>query len=43
MQINWYPGHMARARRLLQTQLCRVDVVLELCDARLPHASRNPD
>ena len=43
MQINWYPGHMAKARRLLQDQLKRVDVVLELCDARLPDASRNPE
>ncbi len=43
MQINWYPGHMAKARRLLADQLRRVDVVLELCDARLPESSRNPD
>lgn len=43
MQINWYPGHMARAKRQLITQLGRVDVVIELCDARLPHSSRNPD
>lgn len=43
MDINWYPGHMAKAKRLLAQQLGRVDVVLELCDARLPHASRNPD
>lgn len=43
MEINWYPGHMARAKRLLAEQLSRVDVVVELCDARLPHASRNPD
>ncbi len=43
MEINWYPGHMARAKRLLAQQLTRVDVVVELCDARLPHASRNPD
>ncbi|MCL2810921.1 MAG: ribosome biogenesis GTPase YlqF [Clostridia bacterium] len=43
MQIQWYPGHMARAKRLLKDQLNRVDVVLELCDARLPASSRNPD
>lgn len=43
MEINWYPGHMARAKRLLSDQLSRVDVVIELCDARLPHSSRNPD
>ena len=41
--INWYPGHMARAKRLLSDQLNRVDVVIELCDARLPYSSRNPD
>ncbi|MDO5376961.1 MAG: ribosome biogenesis GTPase YlqF [Clostridia bacterium] len=41
--INWYPGHMARAKRLLAEQLARVDVVVELCDARIPRASRNPD
>ncbi|MBQ9264726.1 MAG: ribosome biogenesis GTPase YlqF [Clostridia bacterium] len=43
MEINWYPGHMARAKRLLSDQLSRVDVVIELCDARLPSSSRNPD
>lgn len=42
-KINWYPGHMAKAKRLLQQQLTRVDAVIELCDARLPYASRNPD
>ena len=43
MEINWYPGHMAKSKRLLAEQLGRVDVVLELCDARLPYSSRNPD
>ncbi len=43
MEINWYPGHMARAKRLLSDQLSRVDVAVELCDARLPLSSRNPD
>ena len=42
-KINWYPGHMARAKRLLTEQLSRVDAVVELCDARIPRASRNPD
>ena len=42
-QINWYPGHMARSRRLLQEQLLAVDAVIELCDARAPLATRNPD
>ena len=42
-QINWYPGHMARSRRLLEEQLRAVDAVIELCDARAPRATRNPD
>lgn len=42
-QINWYPGHMAKSRRLLQEQLRAVDAVIELCDARAPRATRNPD
>ena len=41
--ISWYPGHMAKARRLLADQLKRIDAVIELCDARLPLSSRNPD
>lgn len=43
MDINWYPGHMAKTKRQLTEQLARVDVVVELCDARLPYSSRNPD
>lgn len=43
MQIQWFPGHMAKARRVLGEQVRRVDVVIELCDARLPFSSRNPD
>ena len=43
MEINWYPGHMAKSKRLLMDQLSRVDVVIELCDARLPYSSRNPE
>ena len=41
--ISWYPGHMAKSRRLLAEQLKRVDAVIELSDARLPLSSRNPD
>ena len=41
-KINWYPGHMAKAGRLLQQQLRNVDFIIELCDARLPYSSRNP-
>ena len=41
--INWYPGHMAKTRRQLAEQISRVDLVIEICDARLPFSSRNPD
>ncbi len=43
MEINWYPGHMAKAKRELAEQLKKVDVVVEVLDARIPHSSRNPD
>ena len=43
MNIQWYPGHMAKARRLLGDQLRRVDIAVELCDARAPLATRNPE
>ncbi|MDO4564589.1 MAG: ribosome biogenesis GTPase YlqF [Clostridia bacterium] len=43
MQINWYPGHMAKARRMLIENLKLIDVVVEIADARVPRASRNPD
>ena len=42
MNIQWYPGHMAKAKRLLTAQLGKVDLIVELCDARLPLSSRNP-
>jgi len=41
--IQWFPGHMARARRLLQEALPLVDAVAELRDARAPESSRNPE
>ena len=41
--INWFPGHMAKARRLLSDQVQKADLILELCDARIPFSSRNPD
>lgn len=41
--IQWYPGHMAKAKRQLTEKLPLVDVVFELVDARIPNASRNPD
>ena len=41
--INWYPGHMAKTRRMLAEHLRMIDVVVEVIDARAPLASRNPD
>lgn len=41
--IQWFPGHMARARRILAENLSLVDVVVELVDARIPLSSRNPE
>ena len=41
--INWYPGHMAKTRRQITEDLKLIDVVIELLDARIPIASRNPD
>lgn len=42
-QFQWYPGHMTRARRAMQEDIKLVDMVIELVDARIPQASRNPD
>ncbi len=42
MQIQWFPGHMAKARRMIEEELRLVDVVIELVDARIPQSSRNP-
>lgn len=41
--IQWYPGHMAKARRILKEDLKLVDLVIEVLDARIPLSSRNPD
>ena len=41
--IQWYPGHMVKAKRLVSEHLAMVDVVVELLDARIPLSSRNPD
>lgn len=43
MDIQWYPGHMAKARKQVQQNLKMVDVVIELLDARIPVSSSNPD
>lgn len=42
MHINWFPGHMAKAHRMIREQLKLVDVVIELLDARIPVSSANP-
>ncbi|MBE5901912.1 MAG: ribosome biogenesis GTPase YlqF [Lachnospiraceae bacterium] len=41
--INWYPGHMTKARRMMQEDIKLIDLVIELLDARVPLSSRNPD
>ena len=41
--IQWFPGHMAKTRRLISENLKNVDAVIELLDARIPHSSRNPE
>lgn len=43
MNIQWYPGHMTKARRMMQENIKLVDLVIELVDARVPFSSRNPD
>lgn len=42
-QINWFPGHMAKTRRLMGENLKLVDAVIEVTDARIPYSSRNPE
>lgn len=41
--IQWFPGHMAKTRRLIQSNLSLVDGVVEILDARTPLSSRNPE
>lgn len=43
MDYQWYPGHMTKARRMMQENIGLVDLVIELTDARIPLSSRNPD
>lgn len=42
MTIQWFPGHMTRARREIEQKLKLIDLVIELLDARIPYSSRNP-
>jgi ribosome biogenesis GTPase A len=43
MNIQWYPGHMTKTRRMIAEQIKNVDAVCEILDARIPISSRNPD
>lgn len=43
MNYQWYPGHMTKARRMMQEDIKLIDLVIELVDARVPMSSRNPD
>lgn len=43
LSINWYPGHMRKARRTIREHLRACDIALEVLDARIPYTSRNPD
>ncbi len=43
MQVQWYPGHMTKAKRMMQEDMKLIDLVIELLDARIPRSSRNPD
>ena len=43
VRFNWYPGHMAKAKRQIEEDLKLVDVVVEILDARIPLSSQNPD
>ena len=43
MDLQWYPGHMTKARRMMQEDIKLIDLIIELVDARAPLSSRNPD
>ena len=43
MNIQWFPGHMTKAQRMIEDNIKLVDAVCEILDARIPHSSRNPD
>ena len=43
MHFQWYPGHMTKAKRMMQENIKLIDLVIELVDARIPASSRNPD
>ena len=41
--IQWFPGHMAKTRRLIAENLKEVDIIVEILDARIPYSSKNPE
>lgn len=43
MNYQWYPGHMTKAKRMMQENIKLIDLIIELVDARIPMSSRNPD
>ena len=43
MNIQWYPGHMTKAKRMMEENIKLIDLVIELLDARIPVSSKNPD
>ena len=43
MDINWFPGHMAKTKRQIMEDLKLIDVIVEILDARIPMSSQNPD
>ena len=43
MNYQWYPGHMTKAKRMMEENIKLIDLVIEVLDARIPISSRNPD
>lgn len=43
IEVQWFPGHMAKTRRIMRSSMALVDAVVEITDARIPYSSRNPE
>ena len=43
MNLQWYPGHMTKAIRMMQENIKLIDIIIEITDARIPASGRNPD
>ena len=41
--IQWFPGHMAKTKRMMRECLSDVDIIIELLDSRIPYSSKNPE